>query len=430
MQQTGLAAFQQQDRPGAATAPPAAETSAGSPTPQQTSSLFADADETTRGLQLDAHEWPFSMRIGTWGQLRHSYFNSHGPNPSLNEFEFERLRLVFDGQVFSSDFHYFFQVDADSDGVEGLDMLDYYVTYDWGHDLWHCEPERLALRAGKWKIPFGRSREESGNRLEFTDRSMAGVFFDFQRAIGVGLLGRLGDAGSPIDWSLALTNGINTGGFRTGRADELDQNLAIASRLTWQLSGDDGSDGEPDLEYRRIPAWRVGTGFAFSPVDRDGLREFSLQRVVDSGATITSVLPPGVTEYDLYMFALDSHWKYHGVSLITEYLFRRLAGFSGAAVPALSDHGMILQTGYFIVPHKLELLARWSRIVGNSGTLGATWQSADEVAGGLAWYIHGHNLKIVFDATRLNGAPISDSSLNILPGDDGWLYRTQFQFKF
>jgi len=429
-QQVALAAPQQGRLPVPIPSP-AAENPAAGPLSPETSGVMVSGEEGTRGLELGSPDWPFTMRIGSWGHFRHSYLDSHGPNPGLNELEFERLRLVFDGDVYSSDFRYFLQLDADSDAAEVVDMLDYYVTYDLGHDLWQLDPGRIALRAGKWKIPFARSRFEAGNRLQFADRSMAGVFFDFQRSIGIGLLGRLGGSGSPVEWFLTITNGINTGNFRTGRTGDLSQNLAVAGRLTWLLAGDLGSDGEPDLDYRRIPAWRLGTGFAYSREDRnDGLAEFSLARVVDSGETLASVLPATVTAYDYCMFALDSQLKYHGLSLIAEYLFRYLSGFSGAPVPDLFDHGLILQTGYFVVPHKLEIMARWSRIAGNSGTLGATYQSADEIAAGIAWYIHGHNLKIVFDATHVNGAPISDPALNILPGDDGWLYRTQFQFMF
>jgi hypothetical protein len=227
-----------------------------------------------------------------------------------------------------------------------------------------------------------------------------------------------------------LANGLNVGGFRTNRSGELDRNFAFSGRLTWLLAGDYGKDGESDLEFRHHPAWRVGAAVACSRVDRDGLREFSRMRVVDSGQTISAVLPAGVTAYDIYMFTVDSHVKYHGVSVITDYYFRCLSRFSGAPVQELVDHGFLLQLGYFVVPTRVELLARWSRLVGDSGTLGALRQSADEVAGGVAWFIRGNNLKMTFDATHVNGVPISSSTLNMLPGDNGWLFRTQFQFRF
>ena len=118
------------------------------------------------------------------------------------------------------------------------------------------------------------------------------------------------------------------------------------------------------------------------------------------------------------------------MSLITQYYMRYLTAFSSVPVADLFDYGVLVQSGYFIIPKKLELLARWSRIVGDSANLGANKESADEYACGAAWYIRGHNLKLIFDVTRVNGAPINDSALNILRGDDGWLYRTNFQWKF
>jgi hypothetical protein len=383
------------------------------------------------GLKLDTKESDYLMRLRSWGQFRHAYFDSKGPRGDLNQFEIERLRLVFDGHAYSRDFKYFFQIDFDSDASEVGDMLDYYITYDIGHDVWGMKNNKVKLRMGKWKIPFARSREESGTRLEFADRSMAGVFFDFDRSLGLGLLGKIDWCIAPIDWHVSLVNGIKTGGFLTGRRNVLDTNLAFAARFTSVLHGDYGKDGEPDLDYRMVPAWRVGMGVASSHVNRNtGLVEYSQYRVVDSGALINSILPAGVTAYDLSMFAMDSHVKYHGMSVITEYFFRSLSNFSGAPVDNLFDHGLLIQTGFFIKPKHVELIARWSRIVGNSGSLGARYESADEVAGGVVWYIRGQKMKVTFDATHVNGAPINDRALNILRGDDGWLFRTQFQFMF
>jgi hypothetical protein len=130
------------------------------------------------------------------------------------------------------------------------------------------------------------------------------------------------------------------------------------------------------------------------------------------------------------MYTVDAHWKYRGLSVISEYYWRGIANFRGADVPSLFDHGFNLQFGQFVVPEKLELLARWSRIVGDSGTLGLTDQSTDEVGVGLAWYFRGHQAKIVFDATRMNGMPLSSPRLDLSLRNEGWLMRTQLQLAF
>ena len=79
---------------------------------------------------------------------------------------------------------------------------------------------------------------------------------------------------------------------------------------------------------------------------------------------------------------------------------------------------------------KFEVFSRWTRIVGDSGSLGLADASADEVAGGAAWWIRGRNLKLLFDVTRVNSSPINDSAVGFRPLDDGILYRTQLQMLF
>lgn len=373
---------------------------------------------------------PFRMRINSWFQLRHTAIDSDGGNPDQNDFEFERLRLQFGGHVYTPDLRYFLQFDGDSDQLETSDWLDYYVSYDLGHNLGLLDKGRFGFRAGKWKLPFNRARAESGWKLEFVDRSMASSFFDINRSVGVGIYGSLPLLSKKVNWESALFNGLKTGGFRPGRAGELNQKFGISSRVSSDLIGDWGNDGEPDLNCRCAPAVRAGAGFAHSSVDNiDGTREFTIFRVVDSGDTLASILPAGVDTFDVTFFATDLNLKYSGASFHSEYYFRIIDDFN-SNIPTLFDHGFMLQSGYFILPRKLQLLSRWSRIVGDSGTLGVVEHSADEAAGGVVWYFRSHEAKLTLDVTHLNGAPIRDTALNILPGDSGWMYRTQLQIKF
>ena len=376
----------------------------------------------------------FQMKIGTWGQLRHNYFDSNGPNADQNEFEFERLRLTFNGFAWNPNFRYSFQFDADTDagpGAEVVDALDYFVTLDIGNQYFGMPQKQLALRFGKWKIGFNRAREESGTRMQFSDRATASVLFDFDRSIGFGLLGELTPRyGESLDWQLTIGNGIDTGGFRTNRVGQLDRNMSIASRINWLMMGDWGKDGHADLDHRCIPAIRLGGGFAFTRIDRDGTREFNFPRVVDTGASINTVLPGAVDAYNLFLFSQDINVKYLGWSLIFESYYRQFSGFTGAALPSFNDFGYWFEVGKFVIPGRMQLIARHSYIEGDSSTLGGINTSSDEVAGGLVWYFNKHQSKMTFDVTRLNGSPANDSALGIRAGDSGYLFRTTYQWKF
>jgi hypothetical protein len=201
--------------------------------------------------------------------------------------------------------------------------------------------------------------------------------------------------------------------------------------LHGDLLGDFGHDGEPDLSWHCEPALRLGGGIAFTRVDEEGTSEFSRQRVVDSGATLSSLVGPlGASAYDVRLYTIDAQLKCRGASVIAEYYWRHATQFNTPGIPSLLDDGFVVQAGYFVISEKLEFISRWSRITGDSGTLRVMKESSDELGVGVVWYIKGHNVKLTFDASRFTGAPVSSSRLDLLPGDAGWLFRTQFQAAF
>jgi hypothetical protein len=380
---------------------------------------------------VSAGDLPFLMRVNSWLHLRHTLFQSDNASPDQNSFSFERLRLGFSGHVFSPDLNYFFQFDGNSDRSTDAIFLDYFVTYDLGRNVFGCEADRFGFKVGKWKVPFSRSREESGRRLQFADRATANLLFDLNRSVGAGLYGRIEHFFTPIYFETAAFNGFRTGSQSTSRGNaEIDDNIAWSLRSFIDPIGQFGNDGEPDLSWHTAPALRIGGGLAYTRVDEGGTSEFSRQRVVDSGATLASLLPKGVSAYDVWLYTLDTHFKYRGFSIIGEYYWRSMGQFSGGDVPSLFDHGFVLQTGYFLCPQTLELLFRWSRTVGDSGTLGRIDESTDEVGTGLVWYFRGHNAKLTLDLTHVNGTPVSSARLDLLPGAAGWMFRTQFQLAF
>lgn len=373
---------------------------------------------------------PFSLKLNARLQARHTYFNSEMNGQETNDLEFERLRLVLSGYAMRPHLNYFIQLDGDSDQSETVDFLDYFVNYDLGQDLLGLHQKSLAFRAGKWKMPFNRARRESGFAMQFTDRSMASAFFDINRSIGISVLGQSDLVEHGLNWHFALHNGLRTGGYRPNRQGELDTNFGFSGRVFFDLLSEWGKEEESDFQIHECPSVRVGAGFASSRIDREGVREFGNIRVVDSGETLSSLLPDTVDRYYVNLYSIDANFKYQGLSILSEYYFRTVNRFDGASIPGLFDHGFMVQSGLFVIPKQLELIGRWSRIVGDSSTLGLQKRSADEVAGGLVWYIRGQSLKVTFDATHLNGAPIRDLALNILPGDRGMLYRTQLQVVF
>ena len=218
---------------------------------------------------------------------------------------------------------------------------------------------------------------------------MASMFFDLNRSLAWGLGGQSESWGVPLEWETAIFNGFITGGAETGSVGALDNNFAYSGHIFAFPSGDWGAGTLADFDWHETLATRVGAGYARTTIDRNGPSEFSMIRVVDSGDRLSNLLPGSVDEYNVNTYCVDASCKYQGWSVTSEYYFRNISGFQGADLPDLFDHGFWLQVGKFVVPRKLELLSRWSRVVGTSGTLGMEDQSADEIAGGLVWYFRG-----------------------------------------
>jgi hypothetical protein len=373
---------------------------------------------------------PYKLKINGWGQLRHTVFDSDGPNRDLNQIQLKRARLVFSGSAFTPDFNYFIQLDGRSVSGDDIRLLDYYLRYDFGHHRLGLERGRLGFLTGRYKVPFNLARWLSGREFEFTDRSVASIFFDVNRSLASSIYGLVDVVDHPIEWEVSIFNGLVTGGAETGSSGTLDNNFAISGRAYSYFLEDWGDGQLADFDYHERLALRFGCGFALSEIDRQGSTEFSALRVVDSGQTLASILTDEVESYQASLFSVDGSLKYRGLSLALEYYFRVIDEFTGTPISTLFDHGLWFQLGYFVVPDRLQLLSRWSRVQGNSQSLGAFDRSAEEIATGFAWYFRRNHAKLVCDLTVLDGAPINSSVLDISPDDIGILFRSQVQFSF
>jgi hypothetical protein len=383
-----------------------------------------------RELDLQVEDSPFLLRINGYGQLRDTVFRPDNSGEELNQLQLKRARLIFSGHAFNPDFTYFVQLDGRSNSGDVLRLLDYFFNYDFGHHDLGWQAGAIGFKGGLYKVPSSMARQVSGREFQFTDRSVASTFFDVNRSLAWGLYGRIDPLPTPLHWEAALFNGLVTGGAETGSRGGLDNNTSFAGRVSCFPLGDWGPDDLADLSYHESPATRVGASAVFSTIDSSGPMEFASLRVVDSGQTLASLLPAAVDQYGVAIYSIDASMKYRGVSLTSEFYLRNLGDFRGATIPTMFDHGYWLQSGFFVIPKKIELLSRWSRVIGDSGTLGGSLQSADEISTGAVWYFRGQHAKLTVDATHLNGAPINSPTLDISPGDDGWLFRTQVQFGF
>jgi hypothetical protein len=256
----------------------------------------------------------------------------------------------------------------------------------------------------------------------------------------------------------------------------------------WNLYGDTVSD----IDYSERPVFRVGGSSYIVPLNRRSLygdAEQSFYFTMPGGPGGTRLInllngdattPAGahdVDMFDAYTYEAFVAGKYRGFSFLNDWFFRDLNNFrttpngqgniiytdssgNNALFPAnrgLFDYGMMLQGGYFIIPKKFEIAARWSWIRGQSGDLNGNgtfttrtipgittpvrvingaftnYHEADEFAIGFNVYWRREQLKWQTDFSVYNGgnpAGGGASPAGFIPGLDGWMIRTQIQLWF
>jgi phosphate-selective porin OprO and OprP len=394
----------------------------------------------------------FSLKVSGRLQTRYSNFDDRGPfnNPSLSEFELERVRLGFRGFVYDRWLRYNVGTDWDSDGLGGVanngGLLHAFTQVDlqdaagigWGN--------KTALRLGYWQTNFGRQISESSKRLQFVDRSIASAVFNPGFNAGIALLGEFTHDYRRARYELAVLNGIGTASSRPRRG--FDNNPGIAFRLTEEVIGEFEA-GESDNALSEFPALRIGISSAFTRRTRRGgagsADEFDNNPALLLAPNVAAGKPfyamdelPGAAErnFDLWLLATDASWKYCGWSLHGEYLLRWIDNVRFASPDNFKDftHGFYVQGGYFLT-EKVELAARHAAVYANgSGSAspipGGYSNSFHETGMGLNFYFRGHNSKFQIDVFHYDGVPVNSSAMNVMAGDDGTMVRAQYQLSF
>jgi hypothetical protein len=379
-------------------------------------------------------------------------------------------------------------------------LFSAYIAYDFHgcESQTGCGPDcpegsykyapTYTLIAGKAK-PFFCLEEYCGSANEqMVEYSMADWFFD---ADDDNLLMMAGIQVKAMDdrlYAMAVMTNGNESQFPNTQMDRLPGFNAgfwydfggtwNEQRHRWDLWG----DGLADVDYSCNPVFRVGGAVDLVPMDRRSIygddeqsRVFVLPgapggtrliNLLNGGTGATSNLH-AIDKFDSYTLDVWASGKYKGFSLENEWWVRDLTDFK--TVPAggnvieytadgksaganlifpghdLIDFGTQIQAGYFVVPKKAEIVARFSIIEGQSGDVGGPahgisaasafshYHAAYEYAGGFNYYFHRQLLKWQTDISYYQGGNpdgTASSPAGFLAGADGWMLRTQIQLAF
>lgn len=290
-------------------------------------------------------------------------------------FRIRRAKTKFSGWIYTKNLTYEIQMNWPSSTV----LEDANINYDFKGD------DSVQLKAGQFKVPFGRQELTSSGSQQFVDRSAVSNEFAKGRDIGLQLHGLAAD--KKISWAVGIFNGAGTN-VSSNDNDEFQ----LDGRLVWQPFGD-VKYSEGDFESSDKPLLAVGLNFESND---------------KHGATTGN-------DIDREISGFDVHFKYKGFSGIFDYFDASNSPETGAD---FDQEGLNLQLGYFFVPKTFEVALRYAVFDPNSD-VDDNDRTEQGVAFSYYWNKHANKLQADYRQLENDATGIEDTEI-----------RLQYQFVF
>ena len=330
-------------------------------------------------------------------------------NHTSTEAQVKRLRLRFDGYIFSPKIIYSIQLGFSSYDAKPVpngnvniirDVIIYYVP----NPSWN-------IGFGQTKVKTNRARINSSSALQFVDRSIVNSEFGGDRDFGFFGEYNYGDYNS---FALAAKASVTLGEGRNWNKSSFG-GFAYNGRLELYPLGRMHGKGEyieGDLEWEETPKLMIGGGYTFN---------HKSQR--DQGWK-GDPLDDGITR-NIGSYYADLIFKYRGFAFAADYLGRYTPHS-----PVISEDcyiytgsGLNVQ-GSYLFDKKWELAVRNSTMFTDSRISSlAGYKTWNQSTIGVTRYIIGHSLKVQLDVSynHRNGTLPSTSAY------DRWGIRLQLE---
>ena len=353
----------------------------------------------------------FPELLGVFGDYR-----AARSSDQASTFSLRTARIYFMGHLFNPDFRYYLQLAGETaenaQAPGAVSVLDMNVTST--HIPW------LNVQVGQYKVYFNRSQINSTASMQFANRALAMDAFTAnglnRRDVGITIMND--EEVYPVTYYLGVFNGAGplvnrfaqfsseepTAGCPGGQTGgnpfpspagcpanqrSLNANLRsnvsqlmYVARLQANLMGRAGY-GEGDMAYSETPQMVVGGAYAYNPsIDTStnnafvgiDLANLSVRRQLAALGN-GRMLGQGVVDFSTW--TLDYAFKYRGFSLQAEYWFRNvirhnkelpcmqtavIGGPCTVFAPGQFGNttGWYVQSGYYLIPRKVEVAARYA----------------------------------------------------------------------
>jgi len=399
----------------------------------------ADGERYRDGIVIwetpEAATIPFLLKFNINTQLR--YLNTLSSDDTFtdhlgdvrevhrrNDITVNRAMFILGGYVFDPRARYSFTVWTSA----GAASIVVAGTIGWQFN------NALTFTAGYTGVPGSRSLVDTFPFFQAIDRSMADNFF--RPGFTQGAWAK-GEPVKGLSYLAFVGNGLNTLSIS---ASKIDTNLLASGSVWWEPLGAYGEPGKSRNMYddyfssRRIRI-RLGTSFTrsredrFSNLDQSSPENTSLYNSDGVLTFSTGAFAPGVTvDEALYrMWAIDGGLKWNGFAVNGQYFQRWLNDFvANGPLPLAStfDRGFEWTAGQFVIPRKLQLYGRGSRVFGQ-------FRDSSEYGGGARWYfLPTERLWLNPELIKVDHVPYSGAFTPYTAGMNGWTPMIQTVLAF
>lgn len=330
-----------------------------------------------QGTRVEFPDNGFTTSIATMLQTRYA-FTDRDEDAGLrntSSFDVNRARLIISGTALNREFSYMLSTDFISAPDSDANFNDQPQVRDAYIDWRPCNDD-MGVRMGAFKTAVSRQFNTNQQSMQFVDRSIVSEFFTLGRENGAMAYGSLADG--MITGSAGIFNGESFGEGANRSGVDTRHTGVVALRVNPTGSMNVAEEG--DIDWTEELATSVGVAYAHS--DRQ-IEPAGSDRAGKDNANLINV---------------DANLKYMGLGLHGEY-FTTNTDVAGDA------NGFYVQGGYYFVPKKWEIAARYGRTdcdngnaisanpVAGSLTSCSGLDNISEASATLNYYFWRHNLK-------------------------------------
>lgn len=297
-----------------------------------------------------------------------------------DRFRMRRARMTITGD-FAEQFD--FRLEGEFNQADGITGRTAYSTTDaWVN--WHRFPE-AQIKFGQFKAPFGLEQVTSDTKLYTIERSQVTEAITPERQIGLQLWGKpFANVWPERKDVLTYWAGVFNGNGRNTTTNDNNEYM-YAARLESQLFA--GKLAGLDASLKVGGNYLTSRDAAGTNVSQTG------NLIVGSDGSLSPFVLPKADEREAY--GVDASFHLGPFDLIGEYLHERIRPrMVGPVTPTFAGFdasGYYITAGYFVVPKKLQLVAKWESF--DPGQVAN--DNLHSITGGVNYYIHGDDLKLM-----------------------------------